>query len=99
MSKYLSEKLRLKDKWLGVWKSNPELFFEKYEEASIPFVGILVEVNFACFACNLNEISSPLYDENMTLLIWNSNTRTNIKQMSKWKKRKMNTSVHLLRGN
>ncbi|XP_026643380.1 testicular spindle-associated protein SHCBP1L [Microtus ochrogaster] len=44
MSKYLSEKLRLKDKWLGVWKSNPELFFEKYEEASIPFVGILVEV-------------------------------------------------------
>lgn len=46
MSKYLSEKLRLKDKWLGVWKSNPELFFEKYEEASIPFVGILVEVNF-----------------------------------------------------
>ncbi|CAO2637245.1 Testicular spindle-associated protein SHCBP1L [Lemmus lemmus] len=47
MSKYLSEKLRLKDKWLGVWKSNPELFFEKYEETSIPFVGILVEVNFA----------------------------------------------------
>ncbi|XP_059136247.1 testicular spindle-associated protein SHCBP1L isoform X2 [Peromyscus eremicus] len=44
MSKYLSEKLSLKDKWLGVWKSNPDLFFEKYEEASIPFVGILVEV-------------------------------------------------------
>ncbi|XP_008822535.1 testicular spindle-associated protein SHCBP1L, partial [Nannospalax galili] len=44
LSKYLSEKLRLKDKWLGVWKSSPELFFEKYEAASIPFVGILVEV-------------------------------------------------------
>ena len=45
MSKYLSEKLKLKDKWLGVWKANPELFFVKYEESSIPFVGILVEVN------------------------------------------------------
>ncbi|ELW70907.1 SHC SH2 domain-binding protein 1-like protein [Tupaia chinensis] len=44
MSKYLSEKLKLKDKWLGVWKTNPDLFFMKYEEASIPFVGILVEV-------------------------------------------------------
>ncbi|XP_053461708.1 testicular spindle-associated protein SHCBP1L isoform X1 [Nycticebus coucang] len=44
MSKYLSEKLKLKDKWFGVWKTNPELFFVKYEEASIPFVGILVEV-------------------------------------------------------
>ncbi|KAG8517263.1 Testicular spindle-associated protein SHCBP1L, partial [Galemys pyrenaicus] len=44
MSKYLSEKLKVKDKWLGVWKTNPELFFVKYEEASIPFVGILVEV-------------------------------------------------------
>ncbi|XP_028007946.2 testicular spindle-associated protein SHCBP1L [Eptesicus fuscus] len=43
MSNYLSEKLKLKDKWLGVWKTNPELFFLKYEEASIPFVGILVE--------------------------------------------------------
>ncbi|XP_023562634.1 testicular spindle-associated protein SHCBP1L isoform X2 [Octodon degus] len=44
MSKYLLEKLKLRDKWLGVWKTNPELFFVKYEEASIPFVGILVEV-------------------------------------------------------
>ncbi|KAM8813440.1 LOW QUALITY PROTEIN: testicular spindle-associated protein SHCBP1L [Rhynchonycteris naso] len=44
MSKYLSEKLKLKDKWLGVWKTKPEVFFVKYEEASIPFVGILVEV-------------------------------------------------------
>ncbi|XP_036612752.1 testicular spindle-associated protein SHCBP1L [Trichosurus vulpecula] len=44
MSKYLSEKLKMKDKWLGVWKTNPELFFIKYEEASIPFVGVLVEV-------------------------------------------------------
>jgi hypothetical protein len=46
MSRYLLEKLKAKDRWLGVWKSNPELFFEKYEEASIPFVGILVEVCF-----------------------------------------------------
>lgn len=89
MSKYLSEKLRLKDKWLGVWKSNPELFFEKYEEASIPFVGILVEVNFLAL----------LYDENVTLLSWSSNTHTDTKQMSMWKKIKMNTSIHLLRGN
>nr|XP_014977702.1 testicular spindle-associated protein SHCBP1L isoform X2 [Macaca mulatta] len=44
MGKYLSEKLKLKDKWLGVWKTNPNVFFVKYEEASIPFVGILVEV-------------------------------------------------------
>uniref|UniRef100_A0A2K6GAN9 Testicular spindle-associated protein SHCBP1L n=1 Tax=Propithecus coquereli TaxID=379532 RepID=A0A2K6GAN9_PROCO len=44
MSKYLSEKLKSKDKWFGVWKTNPELFFVKYDEASIPFVGILVEV-------------------------------------------------------
>ncbi|KAB1260883.1 Testicular spindle-associated protein SHCBP1L [Camelus dromedarius] len=49
MTKYLSEKLKLKDKWLGVWKTNPELFFMKYEEASIPFVGILVEVT--CKPC------------------------------------------------
>nr|XP_033771307.1 testicular spindle-associated protein SHCBP1L isoform X2 [Geotrypetes seraphini] len=46
MSKYLSEKLKEKNKWLGVWKTNPELFFAKlqYEESSIPFVEILVEV-------------------------------------------------------
>ncbi|XP_055964129.1 testicular spindle-associated protein SHCBP1L [Sorex fumeus] len=50
MSKYLSEKLKFKDKWLGVWKTNPELFFVKYEEASIPFVGILVEVT--CKPCH-----------------------------------------------
>ncbi|XP_040593530.1 testicular spindle-associated protein SHCBP1L isoform X2 [Mesocricetus auratus] len=79
MSKYLSEKLKLKDKWLGVWKSNPELFFEKYEEASIPFVGILVEVtckprqNFSCFkvtvsvaepfSSNIANIPRDLVDE------------------------------------
>ncbi|XP_038614623.1 testicular spindle-associated protein SHCBP1L [Tachyglossus aculeatus] len=43
MNKYLKAKLNSTDKWLGVWKSNPELFFVKYEEASIPFVGVLVE--------------------------------------------------------
>lgn len=70
MSKYLSEKLKLKDKWLGVWKTNPELFFVKYEEASIPFVGILVEVNnFYLIFVLLSEIISSFYDENMTLLI------------------------------
>ncbi|XP_032885024.1 testicular spindle-associated protein SHCBP1L [Amblyraja radiata] len=44
MSKYLTEKLRAKSTWLGVWKTNPELFFVKYDEGSIPYVGILVEV-------------------------------------------------------
>ncbi|MEJ1270173.1 Shc SH2-domain binding protein 1-like [Cricetulus griseus] len=79
MSKYLSEKLKLKDKWLGVWKSNPELFFEKYEEASIPFVGILVEVtckprqSLSCFkvtvsvaepfSSNIANIPRDLVDE------------------------------------
>ncbi|XP_001516000.3 testicular spindle-associated protein SHCBP1L [Ornithorhynchus anatinus] len=43
MNKYLKAKLNSVDKWFGVWKSNPELFFVKYEEASIPFVGVLVE--------------------------------------------------------
>ncbi|KAJ1172084.1 hypothetical protein NDU88_003936 [Pleurodeles waltl] len=43
MSKFLSEKLKERSMWLGVWKTNPELFFVKYEEASIPYVGILVE--------------------------------------------------------
>ncbi|XP_011359565.1 testicular spindle-associated protein SHCBP1L [Pteropus vampyrus] len=56
MSKYLSEKLKLKDKWLGVWKTNPELFFVKYEEASIPFVGILVEVT-----CKPHQSSSSCF--------------------------------------
>ncbi|XP_035135658.2 testicular spindle-associated protein SHCBP1L isoform X3 [Callithrix jacchus] len=53
MGKYLSEKLKLKDKWLGVWKTNPDVFFVKYEESSIPFVGILVEVT-----CGLYQDSS-----------------------------------------
>nr|XP_019593047.1 PREDICTED: testicular spindle-associated protein SHCBP1L isoform X1 [Rhinolophus sinicus] len=56
MSKYLSEKLKLKDKWLGVWKTNPELFFVKYKEASIPFVGILVEVT-----CKPHQSSSSCF--------------------------------------
>lgn len=71
MSKYLSEKLKLKDKWFGVWKTNPELFFVKYEEASIPFVGILVEVsNFYLSFVLLSETISSFEDQNMTLLIW-----------------------------
>ncbi|XP_061041623.1 testicular spindle-associated protein SHCBP1L [Eubalaena glacialis] len=56
MSKYLSEKLKLKGTWLGVWKTNPELFFVKYEEASISFVGILVEVT-----CKLRQSSSSCF--------------------------------------
>ncbi|XP_069794302.1 testicular spindle-associated protein SHCBP1L-like [Narcine bancroftii] len=44
MSKYLIEKLRSRSTWLGVWKTNPELFFVKYDEGSIPYVGVLVEV-------------------------------------------------------
>uniref|UniRef100_A0A8C2SKL3 Testicular spindle-associated protein SHCBP1L n=1 Tax=Capra hircus TaxID=9925 RepID=A0A8C2SKL3_CAPHI len=47
---------RLKDKWLGVWKANPELFFVKYEESSIPFVGILVEVT-----CKPSQSSSSCF--------------------------------------
>ncbi|XP_004579038.2 testicular spindle-associated protein SHCBP1L [Ochotona princeps] len=56
MSKYLSERLKLKETWLGVWKTNPELFFVKFEETSIPFVGILVEVT-----CQLRQSSSPCF--------------------------------------
>nr|XP_014341102.1 PREDICTED: SHC SH2 domain-binding protein 1-like protein isoform X3 [Latimeria chalumnae] len=44
MSDYLSKKLKERSTWLGVWKTNPELFFVKYEEGSIPYVGVLVEV-------------------------------------------------------
>uniref|UniRef100_A0A8D0G8X4 Testicular spindle-associated protein SHCBP1L n=1 Tax=Sphenodon punctatus TaxID=8508 RepID=A0A8D0G8X4_SPHPU len=44
MSNYLFEKLKLKEKWLGVWKTNPELFFVNSEEIPIPYVGVLVEV-------------------------------------------------------
>ncbi|CAM4603553.1 testicular spindle-associated protein SHCBP1L [Caretta caretta] len=44
MSKYLLEKLKMKEKWLGVWKTNPELFFINSEDVLVPFVGILVEV-------------------------------------------------------
>ncbi|XP_075472686.1 testicular spindle-associated protein SHCBP1L [Ascaphus truei] len=44
MSKYLSEKLKERNEWIGVWKTNPELFFSKYEEVPIAYVGILVKV-------------------------------------------------------
>ncbi|XP_044295067.1 testicular spindle-associated protein SHCBP1L [Varanus komodoensis] len=44
ISKYLLEKLKMKEKWLGIWKTNPELFFVSSEEIPIPYVGVLVEV-------------------------------------------------------
>ncbi|XP_015279330.1 PREDICTED: SHC SH2 domain-binding protein 1-like protein [Gekko japonicus] len=44
ISKYLLETLKMKEKWLGVWKTNPELFFVNLEEISVPYVGVLVEV-------------------------------------------------------
>ncbi|XP_028588061.2 testicular spindle-associated protein SHCBP1L isoform X2 [Podarcis muralis] len=44
ISKYLLEKLKMKEKWLGIWKTNPELFFVNSEEIPIPYVGVLVEV-------------------------------------------------------
>ncbi|KAH0618287.1 hypothetical protein JD844_017340 [Phrynosoma platyrhinos] len=44
ISKYLLEKMKLKEKWLGVWKTNPDLFFVSSEEIPIPYVGVLVEV-------------------------------------------------------
>ncbi|XP_019357297.1 PREDICTED: testicular spindle-associated protein SHCBP1L [Gavialis gangeticus] len=46
MSKYLLEKLKVKEKWLGIWKTNPELFFINFEDVIIPFVGVLVEVTW-----------------------------------------------------
>lgn len=39
----------MKEKWLGVWKTNPELFFVNSEEFSIPYVGVLVEVTKSIF--------------------------------------------------
>ncbi|XP_073427435.1 testicular spindle-associated protein SHCBP1L isoform X2 [Dendrobates tinctorius] len=44
LCRYLSEKLKKKKKWTGVWKTNPEAFFHKSEEGAIQYVGILVEV-------------------------------------------------------
>ncbi|XP_053099811.1 testicular spindle-associated protein SHCBP1L isoform X3 [Hemicordylus capensis] len=44
VSKYLLAKLKMKEKWLGVWKTNPELFFVNSEEIPIPYVGVLVKV-------------------------------------------------------
>ncbi|KAM3840882.1 testicular spindle-associated protein SHCBP1L [Vipera latastei] len=44
VSKYLVEKLKMKENWLGIWKTNPELFFVNSEEIPIPFIGVLVEV-------------------------------------------------------
>ncbi|XP_040264738.1 testicular spindle-associated protein SHCBP1L [Bufo bufo] len=49
LCRYLSEKLKKKNKWIGVWKANPELFFHKYEERAIQYVGLLVEVT--CKPC------------------------------------------------
>ncbi|NWX85124.1 SHP1L protein, partial [Nothoprocta ornata] len=47
MSKYLVEKLKMKENnWLGIWKANPELFFVNSEDLIIPSVGILVEVTW-----------------------------------------------------
>ncbi|XP_062920114.1 testicular spindle-associated protein SHCBP1L-like [Mobula hypostoma] len=43
MNKYLTEKLHARSTWLGVWKTNPEFFFVKYDEGSIPYVGVFVE--------------------------------------------------------
>ncbi|KAG8132819.1 hypothetical protein E2320_010638 [Naja naja] len=44
VSKYLVEKLKMKENWLGIWKTNPELFFVNSEEIPIPFIGVLVEI-------------------------------------------------------
>ncbi|XP_069593845.1 testicular spindle-associated protein SHCBP1L [Ranitomeya imitator] len=44
LCRYLSEKLKKKKKWTGVWKTNHEYFFHKSEEGAIQYVGILVEV-------------------------------------------------------
>lgn len=39
----------MKEKWLGIWKTNPELFFVNSEEIPIPYVGVLVEVTTFLF--------------------------------------------------
>ncbi|KAM4022596.1 testicular spindle-associated protein SHCBP1L [Anomaloglossus baeobatrachus] len=46
LCRYLSDKLKKKNKWTGVWKTNPELFFHKYDESAIQYVGLLVEVTY-----------------------------------------------------
>ncbi|XP_062437679.1 testicular spindle-associated protein SHCBP1L [Rhea pennata] len=47
MSKYLLEKLKMKENnWLGIWKANPELFFVNSEDLITPSVAILVEVTW-----------------------------------------------------
>ncbi|XP_042320287.1 testicular spindle-associated protein SHCBP1L-like [Sceloporus undulatus] len=48
ISKYLLEKMKMKEKWLGIWKTNPNLFLVTSEETPIPYLGVLVEV-----ACKL----------------------------------------------
>ncbi|XP_043942684.1 testicular spindle-associated protein SHCBP1L-like [Protopterus annectens] len=55
MSKYLLEKLKTKDTWLGIWNTNPELFFASYKKELIPYVGILVQVT-----CKHEQTSYPL---------------------------------------
>ncbi|XP_062836787.1 testicular spindle-associated protein SHCBP1L isoform X3 [Anolis carolinensis] len=44
ISKYLLEKLKQKEKWFGIWKTNPDFFFVSSEEIPIPYVGVFVEV-------------------------------------------------------
>ncbi|XP_060630468.2 testicular spindle-associated protein SHCBP1L [Anolis sagrei] len=46
ISKYLLEKLKQKEKWFGIWKTNPDFFFVSSEEIPIPYVGVFVEVTF-----------------------------------------------------
>ncbi|XP_056387861.1 testicular spindle-associated protein SHCBP1L [Hyla sarda] len=46
LCRYLSEKLQKKEKCIGVWKTNPGLFFHKYDDGAIQYVGVLVEVTW-----------------------------------------------------
>ncbi|XP_066451104.1 testicular spindle-associated protein SHCBP1L [Eleutherodactylus coqui] len=44
LCRFLFEKLKKKNKWIGVWKANPKFFFQNYEENAIQCVALLVEV-------------------------------------------------------
>ncbi|XP_042317499.1 testicular spindle-associated protein SHCBP1L-like [Sceloporus undulatus] len=44
ISKYLLEKMKMKNKWLGIWETNPQPFFASSEEIPVSYVGVLVEV-------------------------------------------------------
>ncbi|XP_042320285.1 testicular spindle-associated protein SHCBP1L-like [Sceloporus undulatus] len=49
MGNYILEKMKMKEKWLGIWETNPDTFFTSSEEIPVPNVGVLVEVTCKVF--------------------------------------------------